>query len=559
MASENNTIHAGIDFGTTHSGFSYTFAKAQDTLECFFGWANQPKPYCKDKTAILYEFNHSIWSPVAFGYTAWSKYKRQRQTTNLFYVEKFKLLLDAHSDFHIELPNGISEERLFSDYLGYMKEMCLTQVKSQIPQSEQMRIKWGITVPAMWSDRSKQIMRKAAYQAGLIEALQSEDMHICLEPEAAAIYCIFKDETTFKEGDVVTICDAGGGTVDISTYKVLSEHRLSEIIPSDGISAGSTFIDDQFLNFYKEKVGAQAYEKAIQSSPALVSKVLTDWEGCKTSFQGTPEELKDDELFNVAIPNSLIRHMEEEQEEITISGSQMASFFDPILLKTTSLLIKHISKAQASVHYPPRSSHILLFVGGFSGSKYAEGKLRAIERQLGLHMFVPPHSPSSIVQGAALFSRNPTTVPERAMKLTIGVGVRLHYNEEIHKAFEHLKVRADDGEFRIENGFDAFVREGQIVRFDEVFKKTYYPQRMGQEEVNFRLYANEKPEGFLINSSCKELGLITCRIPLAFQFCPKYENGILVELNFGKTEISMKATHIKSGESCESTLQFSFA
>jgi hypothetical protein len=236
----------------------------------------------------------------------------------------------------------------------------------------------------------------------------------------------------------------------------------------------------------------------------------------------------------------------------------MASFFDKILQQSATVLVNHISKAQSSKKFPPRASHKLLFVGGFSGSLYAQSRLRAVERQLGLHMFVPPNSPSSIVQGAALFSRNPKVIPERAMKLTIGVGVRLHYNPDLHSAFEHLKIRVDDGNYRLDDGFDAFVRQDQIVGIDDIISKTYYPQRIGQTEVNFRLFTNPEPDSFLIHDGCEELGLVQCKIPLAFQNSPKFENGIVVELNFGKTELKMKATHQKSGECCEASILFSF-
>ena len=42
-----------------------------------------------------------------------------------------------------------------------------------------------ITVPAIWSDSARYFMRNAAEKAGIPADL----INICLEPEAAAIYC----------------------------------------------------------------------------------------------------------------------------------------------------------------------------------------------------------------------------------------------------------------------------------------------------------------------------------------------------------------------------------
>jgi molecular chaperone DnaK (HSP70) len=47
-----------------------------------------------------------------------------------------------------------------------------------------------LTVPAMWSEASKQIMRSAALRAGLITSFSSPRLILILEPEAAALHAL---------------------------------------------------------------------------------------------------------------------------------------------------------------------------------------------------------------------------------------------------------------------------------------------------------------------------------------------------------------------------------
>lgn len=70
-------------------------------------------------------------------------------------------------------------------------------------------------------------MREAAINAGLVASSRAGDLnwrdrlHIITEPEAAAVHCAqLGDLHHLKPSQNFIICDAGGGTVDLATYKV---------------------------------------------------------------------------------------------------------------------------------------------------------------------------------------------------------------------------------------------------------------------------------------------------------------------------------------------------
>ena len=89
------------------------------------------------------------------------------------------------------------------------------------------KIRWVLTVPALWSEEHKLFMRKAAVAAKIIENTNSQNLLLCLEPEGASIQCREDAEKTVRDqmvkNSVVMVLDCGGGTVDITVHKLLCE------------------------------------------------------------------------------------------------------------------------------------------------------------------------------------------------------------------------------------------------------------------------------------------------------------------------------------------------
>lgn len=52
--------------------------------------------------------------------------------------------------------------KVFSSAIGYLKDHMITTCKKQLNDIQQSDIMWVLTVPAIWTDSSKQFMREAA-------------------------------------------------------------------------------------------------------------------------------------------------------------------------------------------------------------------------------------------------------------------------------------------------------------------------------------------------------------------------------------------------------------
>lgn len=132
----------------------------------------------------------------------------------------------------------------------------------------------AITVPAIWTDQAKRLMREACFATGIIPTFDSDKMRIVLEPEAAAICALTEKRSGFelKDGESVVVLDAGGGTADITSLK-MTPSGLQQLIPSSGCLVGSINITKALEEKYREKVGMDAYQRAKRSDPRFFDKI----------------------------------------------------------------------------------------------------------------------------------------------------------------------------------------------------------------------------------------------------------------------------------------------
>ncbi|KAF9566625.1 hypothetical protein BGW38_008871, partial [Lunasporangiospora selenospora] len=171
--------------------------------------------------------------------------------------------------------------------------------------------RYCLTVPAMWSDRAKNVMRQAAVKAGLIRDSDHPDrLMLISEPEAAALYCERKcDQFDLGHGDRFMICDAGGGTVDLIVFEIAvtsAGRRLSEVTKGHGASCGSVFLDRHMRRLLEAKFGHHAANFPANIIPNLVDTfadaIKPQFDGLEDQFLQLPanrcfEDLEDQEAI----------------------------------------------------------------------------------------------------------------------------------------------------------------------------------------------------------------------------------------------------------------------
>jgi molecular chaperone DnaK (HSP70) len=256
----------GAHFGTYETGTAFK-------LRSLVSVPNGP-----DSTllSILYENDR----PIDWGWKARMTYhgltEHQKFRKQYHYFEGFKAALDTGSKCKA-LPDGFTAVQVISDFLWMLKEHCfkilrdafahaLAPAKALANDFPENLVQWCLTVPAIWTDDTKDAMREAVWKAGMISDKHSNQLLLILEPEAALLEASVHDMqlSAMATGATVMVVDAGGRTVDLTVHTIQRDGdgqlALAEAAPGIGGFCGSTYVDRSFEKWFRERIGAAIFD-----------------------------------------------------------------------------------------------------------------------------------------------------------------------------------------------------------------------------------------------------------------------------------------------------------
>ncbi|KAL8673655.1 MAG: hypothetical protein Q9168_001910 [Polycauliona sp. 1 TL-2023] len=347
-------IIMAVDFGTTYSGLA---------------WAQTRKPEIQQ--AVIHELQYDD-EGYKWGFQIDDFGPRHQW---------FKLLLDPSqsrnttglSSKYPDSTGGMpayeqGPEKLVKDYSTALRIHAERVLRNKLPQSAltSIPIEFVITVPAVWSDRAQASTRRCAEQAGMGTG---SSLHVISEPEAAAMYALdAMDPHNIKVGDTFVLCDAGGGTVDLISYKVSALKpalQIAEAAPGSGSLCGSTFLNRIFKKFLTDRFGddpnfdEDVLEEAMKRFEVMV----------KRSFNGNTDK------------------------EYQIPGSDVKAIFEPVIQEILDLVNGQINVTKAQVK-------AVLLVGGFGQSVYLRDSIRQAVTGQGIEVMQSPNGLWYGFQGA---------------------------------------------------------------------------------------------------------------------------------------------------------------
>lgn len=249
-----------IDFGTTFSGVAYAhegdaaltassmseMKRVAKKVTVVRTWPDQEgTPNDKIPTLLSYNSSPPHWgasvAPRDKPRAAYFKLGLQGNLTSVYPNRAYSTspsslmggyLMD-HNWRHPDLPHKKAVD-FTADYLTHIVQYVLKEVLPLHFDEEFLRnqqLSYVITVPAIWSDRAKELTCQAAVRAGIAR----RKVMLITEPEAAALYCAtLCSDMNLRQGDMFLVCDAGGGTVVHSTW-------LFKLIPGSNMLQTSQF------------------------------------------------------------------------------------------------------------------------------------------------------------------------------------------------------------------------------------------------------------------------------------------------------------------------------
>lgn len=561
-----------IDFGTSYSGYAYAFT---DDRKIFISteWPGAPAPYPKTLTNLLYspygtiENEKEDWGWLARQRLAKLRLERKANEYHLF--KNFKMELHESKDRDTNKGPRLSAANgrnffvidLIADYLRLLKIFALKNIKESTGgYIRETEILWCLTIPAIWTDSSKILMRQAAQKAGLIENYD-DDTHLwlVLEPEAAAWYCQEREAKQLKVDTRFMVIDCGGGTIDITAYEITADKKLREVAPGTGGPYGSTKIDLNFFqNFLKAKLSSEALDQYHDEEPIdFLEHIIHQWERKKCGFD--PRTSSDITSFSISarlykilatyypeILKKLADEQEGEDDCIHIDRYTMEMIFQPTLKNIVKVAQEQFQK------FDKRGCDYIYLVGGFSTSPLLEQYIR---EQFGEKtQVIKPSNPSAaILFGAILYAFSPEEIIRRT-RLTYGCQITTTFQSGIHK--ENKKRWYEDlKRYLCEDIFDIFIKAGDIVDINARITNEYTPLACDQNVMSLKLLATKK-QNVLYSDEDGVIELGELRIERS-DTTSGLDWTVEVTMYFGRTEIQVEAKDIKTGNQQKTTLHFS--
>ena len=554
-------VVVGIDFGT--SGTTYAFAFADKKENIITGKWNINEE--KNPTEII--LNECL-EVIKFGAECKDYLGDQSSSENIFYYFKNIKMELYNNQKEIVSDNGGSRQPLaflISKILVKIKEHALIAINARNPSILESEIEWKVTVPAIWNNESKDIMRKACEMAKIFNNDDNQSTFFALEPESAACDYVINNPNSdaITPGKTYIICDIGGGTVDISTHKRVEENGeiyIEEVHPPIGGNNGSTYINKKFMEeVIKKLFGNKAFNKLMEkiNDPFERQEIYADYCDFLESIEEfkiniSEEKEKDSKNINCALFKEFIDKNEKIDNLVNIFNKSCKSdwkitnynkkfriyFPYKIMIDLTKeIIIDKISKYINRIILDVPHIDSIIFAGTVSSNNYIISLIKENISDYNLKFYLCTFPSVAVVKGAVIFGLNPFIIRKRISKYTIGIRCNEIWNELEHGDHPEKKYYDEEDKcYMCRDIFSPIIQKNQKISVDEVNTR-HYEIKFRKTKITFYKslfyeikYVDEK----YILPKCSEFGNLTFDAGDDFD---KKDRDLTIELKLGGTFI----------------------
>ncbi|PVH95356.1 hypothetical protein DM02DRAFT_571322 [Periconia macrospinosa] len=373
-------IVVAVDFGTTFSSVAYANILEPRRQKLIVSWGDggemtQDKVptvlrYDNDGTSGAYDWGFRAQEFVIQGKKIHEWFKlglcndfEERRARESELIRKYK------SQTALPPVKGKECENLVVNYLSGIKGAVDRYFNSTFDETiARCPRNYIITVPALWDHAEQDKTRRCAERADMGKG---SNLQIISEPEAACIYAV-QESITAKVGDTYVICDAGGGTVDLASYTILSMEKgqtthckLAGAAPGSGGLCGSNFLNRIFEAYIEQKLRNYHHWKPAYMQDA--SKAFE--EKIKPNFTG---EKEGNENIRIQGLKASGRHGVGDNYLFLTTAELREHVFDEVILKIRNLVRDQIKNTKRDVT-------AVLLAGGFGQNPYLKKQLENID------------------------------------------------------------------------------------------------------------------------------------------------------------------------------------
>ncbi|KAH8117902.1 hypothetical protein DFH11DRAFT_1571301 [Phellopilus nigrolimitatus] len=509
-------IVIGIDVGTTFSGVSYAFMRPNEVpeIQTVVSFTDQDIGDSKVPSILIYDKDGTLKAAGAKAVAV--NTIQNKDYCNWKKVKYFKMHLrpaGTHlisDELQCPLPTSMGVIQVMGDFLRYLKEETVNFIKNsdlvdglKLWEEAKKRAIFVLCLPNGWTGLPQWCMRQAAIDGGLVENTDEgrSRVQFVTEGEASALACLhggLPRPNTLQTGFRFVIADAGGGTLDMSSYEISSTSPLEmrELTTADSKFAGSLFVNGEARKILERKLRGSEYDRP--DCPEYFDDIISD------AFEN-----KTKRAFKDATEDSWLcvgKRYDNNPElgilmgSMRLDGSELAECFDFSVKEALFSIRKQIA-ACGGKPMP------VWLVGGFGKSPWLFKKLEeslgpdgvAVSQPVAVSQSVAACQPDvylwkGVAYGAVLYSLEHTVVSRVARK-TYGTVCNIQYSplDPEHIRRKRLLIERLSGTLRIPNYFDIIVTKLTEVRETDHFDEEYFQEvELGQSTIiNTNLYCHD--------------------------------------------------------------------
>ncbi|XP_071180737.1 heat shock 70 kDa protein 12B-like [Mytilus edulis] len=576
----NYLLVAAIDLGTAASGYAFSFRndfKANPLKISTHIWTAATTVLRSAKTPTCILFNPEGHFE-AFGYEAQNKFSSlitdEENVEEWYYFENFKMSLYECKDltFHTEIKatNGkpLPAITVFSESIKYLKNHLTNRCLNMTCGLKDEDILWTLTVPAIWNDKAKLFMRRAAEMAGIPRS----QLLLALEPEAGAIFCKHipvevrrfdeKDEVEgFQNGSRYMVIDAGGGTVDITIHEVVDEQNIREIYAANGGPWGGNNINKAFIDFLNELFGVETFEEFQRKCVDDCIDIIREFETKKQTMKiddsnavirvpiGLTELFKMHNKDTYTDVSSRIKSLEKYESQVEIKKDKLilkGDLFFKFFIPTVDKIVRHVD----GLLKENENIDSILLIGGFADSDYLQNRIKTHFKST--RIIIPDDASLSVLKGAVIFGHDSRIVSSRVLKCSYGIECSNDFIEGVH---DKSKLYTNPlGIVKCRHVFGIIAKMGQSVERSCASKERYLlVDEPHIERAEIAIYVStiyENPK-YITDEGCRKIGYFVTRLKGDKD---SVRRKLYFSLKFGETEVKVLCRQDGSTEISEKLL-----
>ncbi|KAH7912819.1 hypothetical protein BJ138DRAFT_733334 [Hygrophoropsis aurantiaca] len=372
------------------------------------------------------------------------------------------------------LPRHKTPVDLFGDFLAYLFRCTRNFIidthagGAGLWRAVEHTVEFVLSHPNGWEGAQQTKMRRAAVYGGLIPDTDEGRSRIrfVTEGEASLHACVQNGlaaevlSNPSKHGFLVA--DAGGGTLDISSYAVRGTQPLviEEVAPPDCIFAGSVFVSRRARQFLEEKLRNSKYG----TSDALDHITKRFDETTKRLFR----DKKDLQFIPFGSPLDKDLAVGIRGGQLKLTGAEVAELFEPSIEAAVASITAQVEASGGMIKS-------VWLVGGFAASPWLFSQLQ--ERLLPLRITVsrPDSQTSKAVADGALGFYCDHHVSARMSKYMYGVEYLREFDphDPEHALRRERLCELPSGPKLLPDAFDCILARGVKVKESTVFTRKY--------------------------------------------------------------------------------------